>query len=367
VGRAGRAVARATVILLPGHEDRAVWEYFASLTFPPERTVRQVLAALRNSGGATSTAVLETHVDLRRARLEMMLKVLDVEGAVRRVGGGWTASGTEWRYDAERYDRVAEARRSEQDAMLEYSGSPACRMEFLRNALDDPGAAPCGRCDNCGGVVLPGTVDPHTLASAADRLQRPGIVVEPRLMWPGAMSNLGIDLKGRIPQDEQAGEGRAIARLTDLGWGGPLRELLRPDAADGELPVPLRRALAAVLDAWEFAAPCDSIAFVGSVGRPLLVGHLADGLSRYTGWPVVAEMHPRSDRSPATASVNSAQRLRAVHDRLVLETRQSPSGRRVLLVDDVTDSGWTLTVTARMLRRSGAAAVHPLVLAVASG
>ena len=46
VGRAGRAVEHAEVLLLPGPEDAAIWRYFASLAFPPEEQVRAVLAAL---------------------------------------------------------------------------------------------------------------------------------------------------------------------------------------------------------------------------------------------------------------------------------------------------------------------------------
>lgn len=45
---------------------------------------------------------------------------------------------------------------------------------------------------------------------------------------------------------------------------------------------------------------------------------------------------------------------------LQLATRPGP----ILLVDDLIDSGWTMAVVARMLRRSGAAAVLPLVLAL---
>src|SRR6266699_1769244 len=110
IGRAGRAVSRADVILLPGREDRDIWAYFASLAFPPERQVRATLAALAEAGRPLSTGVLETRVDLSRGRLESMLKVLDVDGAVRRVGGGWTATGQPWHYDAERYERVAAER-----------------------------------------------------------------------------------------------------------------------------------------------------------------------------------------------------------------------------------------------------------------
>jgi ATP-dependent DNA helicase RecQ len=38
----------------------------------------------------------------------------------------------------------------------------------------------------------------------------------------------------------------------------------------------------------------------------------------------------------------------------------------VLLVDDLVDSGWTLTMVARLLRQAGAPAVYPFALAVTS-
>ena len=129
------------MILLPGREDRDIWAYFASLAFPPERQVRATLAALAEAGRPLSAAALETHVDLSRGRLESMLKVLDVDGAVRRVGGGWTATGQPWHYDAERYERVAAERAREQQAMLDYQATDGCRMEYLRRQLDDPAAA----------------------------------------------------------------------------------------------------------------------------------------------------------------------------------------------------------------------------------
>jgi ATP-dependent DNA helicase RecQ len=122
----------------PGAEDEAIWRYFASLGFPSEEQVRQVLAVLVASPGPMSTAALEAHVDLRRTRLETMLKVLDVDGAVHRVQGGWTATGQPWAYDADRYARVSADRAAEQQAMREYAATDDCRMLFLRPQLDDP-------------------------------------------------------------------------------------------------------------------------------------------------------------------------------------------------------------------------------------
>src|SRR5690606_23990726 len=157
VGRAGRGVERAEVIALPGRDDKAIWSYFASLTFPERQVVEQVLDALA-SHGKLSTAALEPLVELSRSRLELVLKVLDVDGAVRQVRGGWEPTGRPWNYDAERYARVAAAREAEQAAMLEYLATSDCRMEFLLKQLDDPHAAPCGRCDNCTGKHWPAEV-----------------------------------------------------------------------------------------------------------------------------------------------------------------------------------------------------------------
>src|SRR5690348_10320956 len=116
VGRAGRGVDRAEVILLPGAEDQAIWDYFVSVGFPGEDHVRAALRTLAAAGEPMSTATLETRVELSRSRLEAMLKVLDVDGAAKRVRGGWIATGAEWHYDADRYLKVAETRRDEQRA-----------------------------------------------------------------------------------------------------------------------------------------------------------------------------------------------------------------------------------------------------------
>ena len=198
IGRAGRAADRAEVILLPGREDADIWAYFGSLAFPPERVVRAALAALAEAGRPLSTAALETRVDLSRGRLEMMLKVLDADGAVRRVSGGWAATGQAWAYDADRYARVAAERSREQQAMLGYVATSGCRMEYLRRELDDPAAQPCGRCDNCTGAALADAVSAAGAAAASDRLLRPGVEITPRRMWPTGMAG---PRRRRVRQD----------------------------------------------------------------------------------------------------------------------------------------------------------------------
>lgn len=361
VGRAGRGTSEATVVLLPQLEDRDIWAYFAGLSFPPEQLVRQTIDVLARSDRPLSTATLESYVELGRNRLEAMLKVLDVDGAVRRVQGGWEATGREWVYDAERYDRVRAAREREQAAMLAYLDSDVCRMRYLREQLDDPDAADCGRCDNCGGLSLTTAVSDEAVALASARLSRPGVAIEPRKMWPTALANLGLGLKGKIGSGPS--EGRAIARLTDLGHGQALRELFAEGVPDGPVPPSLAAGLMTVMKDWsaEWGERPVAIVHVESATRPQLVADLAAGLARVMQLPVVGTW-AIADPSvgPGRGATNSAQRVAAVTRRYELRA-DVPSGP-VLLVDDLVVTGWTLTVAAVALREAGASAVLPVAL-----
>ncbi|GAA4815920.1 DEAD/DEAH box helicase [Nocardioides caeni] len=374
VGRAGRgAVDSAEVVLLPAIEDRDIWRYFASLAFPAEDLVRQTLDVLAEEGRPMSTAGLEPRIDLTRTRLETMLKVLDVDGAVRRVRGGWESTGQPWSYDADRYARVSAAREAEQQAMIDYLGSDECRMRYLRRQLDDPEvlADPswtCGRCDNCGGMALSTEVSQAAVGAAAERLARPGVPIEPRKQWPSGLSSIGLGWSGRIKPPAE--EGRAIARLTDLGQGNALRELFRPDAdgraVDGPVPEGLARAMVAMLQDWR--PQVDAIVVCESERRPQLTTDLAAGLSRFLQVPVVgrwAIVDP--DVAPDRGATNSAQRVAAVARRsaLRLDAPDAVDDRRVLLVDDRLVTGWTLTLAGVALSEAGAAGVVPLVLGVA--
>ncbi|MFE1752504.1 RecQ family ATP-dependent DNA helicase [Streptomyces anandii] len=379
VGRAGRGVEHAEVLLLPGKEDEAIWEYFASLAFPAEDLVRRTLDVLARAQGPMSLPALEPLVELRRSRLETMLKVLDVDGAVRRVKGGWTATGRPWTYDTERYDWVARQRRTEQQAMREYAATTGCRMEFLQRRLDDDSAGPCGRCDNCAGARF--TADTSTAALDAARvdLGRAGVEVEPRRMWPTGLPAIGVDLKGRIPAAEQAWTGRALGRLSDIGWGNRLRPMLTSHAPDAPVPEDVARAVVGVLadwakgpGGWSSGAPDApprpvGVVTVASRTRPRLINSLGAHISEVGRLPLLGAVEYTGDANPVHRS-NSAQRLKALDGALTvppaLASALADSPGPVLLVDDYTETGWTLAVAARLLRRAGAQGVMPLVLTV---
>jgi len=248
-----------------------------------------------------------------------------------------------------------------------------CRLEHLRRELDDPDAAPCGRCDNCTGRHWPVSVSPSGADAARERLTRPGVKVEPRKMWPAGMSDLGIAASGKIGANLLAETGRVVGRLTDLGWGARLRTLLAVDPeagpADGPIPDDLLAAVVAVLAAWDWAARPAAVVCVPSRSCPRLVTGLGERIAAIGRIPCLGSLAYASDTS-TPRQFNSAQRLRTLWRDLVLPKPLAESVAQltgpVLLVDDRIETGWTMTVAAKLLREAGAPAVLPFALAASA-
>ena len=371
VGRAGRATANADVLLLPGVEDEAIWQYFATSSMPSQHKAEAVLNALNAAGGAPlSTPALESRVDLRRSPLELLLKVLDVDGAVRRVTGGWLATGAPWVYDSDRYERIGAARVNEQNAMLDYERITGCRMEFLQRALDDDTAVPCGRCDNCAAPWYPIDVLAEAASTASSALDRVGVAVEPRAQWPTGADRLGVTAKGRIDPADRVLPGRALARLTDLGWGNTLRAVFAPGTPDAPASAALLAACVRVLAEWGWAERPVGVVAMPSRAHPQLVASVAAELSRVGRLPLLGTLSLVGSGPTGESGGNSAYRLSSVWGAFEvgqeLATNLAGADGPVLLVDDLGDSRWTITVAGRLLRRAGAPAVLPFTLALRS-
>ncbi len=264
----------------------------------------------------------------------------------------------------ERYDRVAAARQDEQQLMVDYERTDACRMAFLQECLDDDSAVPCGRCDGCAGPWYPTDVPDTVVGAARERLQKVGTVIDARAQWPSGMDRLGVPVKGRIAADEQLEPGRALARLSDLGWGQRLREVLREDAppppsscgpASRSSPSGAGRSAR-----WPWSR-CPRARTRSSSGRsrPGWRRWGACATSARSTSPTVGRRARWAATAP-TAWPCLGPRRRRPGPRGAARRLPGP----VLLVDDVVSSRWSLTVAGRALRQAGAPAVLPLVLAV---
>jgi ATP-dependent DNA helicase RecQ len=354
VGRAGRGSASAQVVLVPTPTDGDIWAYFDATAMPPRHVVDDVLAALASSGPCT-VADLEGMVNLRRGRLEVLLKILDVEGAVDRDGSSWFRTDRPWVYDDERHQQLAAARRAEQDAMRRYATTSGCRLRFLREALDDPAASDCGRCDNCTGLALDTATDAARVTAAQHHLRGAVVRIEPRKQWPR-----GLDArKGRIGPELRPEEGRALAHGTDPGWSEVLAPLF--SGPDGPPDDDLLRGVAATLKAWDWGRRPTWVTWIPSRRRPLLVRGLAERLAQVGKLDLVdAVVRLRADAPPQDQMENSAVQAANVVDAFAFADDLPPGPG--LLVDDSLRSGWTMAVVAEGLRANGSGLILPFVL-----
>ena len=357
VGRAGRAVDRAVVVLLSGREDDDIWDYFLTTSLPIQADAEGLVGLLEQDGGWQTKTWIQGHLNTSPTRLDGLLKILEVEGAVERHGNEYRRTLNTWRFDADRVDMVRKQRIAEQEAMRVYATGIHCRMAYLQEELDDPNATACKRCDNCTQQRYDADVPRDIAAQAAAFLRSRPVILEPRRQWPGGIA------AGAIPRERQVTDGRALSRLGDGGWGDVILHCKRtgqpfPDDIVGGLVGLVRR--------WRPEPSPEWITYVPSLD-PMrqFVPVLAHQLGLQLGLPVVDAVRKTRHTEPQKFMQNSQQQLRNIWSAYDVDDMVRPSP--VLLVDDVADSRWTLTYVGNLLRRAGAGPVLPLTLARSRG
>ncbi len=355
VGRAGRALDSAYGVLLSGREDDEIVDYFIRTAFPPEAEMRAVLTAL-DGVDLASIYVLEQRLNLRRSRIQHILKLLEVDGAVAHEGQRYFRTLNPWQADTERIERVTALRRSELAHMRAYMTHDGCLMTYLTTALDDPAPLACGRCAPETGGLLPPTPNPELVRTAVDFLRRSDRPIEPRLQWP---ADAVPDLSGRIRQPNEPG--RTLAVYADAGWGRMVADgKYRDHRFDDEL---MAASVELVRRRWRPAPAPTWVTAIPSLRHPALVGDFAQRLAAALGLPC-HDVLAAADVPQQKEMQNSAQQVRNVAASLRV-TGACPTGP-VLLVDDIVDSRWTLTYAGWLLRHHGAGPVHPFALATAT-
>lgn len=358
IGRAGRALDDATVVLLGGSEDDEISEYFIQAAFPSVHDTEQVVSALAANEGLTRSE-LDGLVNFRHSRLAQILKILEVEGAVYRATEEqqqkYHLSAVEWVRDQARIDRVTQARRDEHRRMQVFLRTQRCLMRFLTEALDDSGAADCGRCANCTAPFVPSAASQSQLMqAAADYLRHAFLKVEPRKQLPEG---------GKIPKSERAEYGRALCYYGDQELGSLVRRgKYEVERFDDQL---VAAAVELVQDHWKPEPAPTWVAAVPSTRRTALVPDFARRVADRLGLPFRAALGKVGETPEQKTMDNSSFQFRNVESAFSVDASEVEDGP-VLLIDDMVDSRWTLTVCARLLRRAGAAAVYPLVLANSS-
>ena len=357
VGRAGRAIDEAVVVLLPSSADAGIWDHFATATIPDPRQMDAVLTELSSADpdDPPSAIALEASTGIRRTRVELMLKQLAVDGAVERIERGWRATDREWHYDAAHYEGIVATRRREADIMRAYTRGDRCLMALLVESLDDPDVGDCGRCSVCRGALSPGlseAADAETARAIAGELRLDAQELTPRKMWPGGV----FGAKGRIPTHLAAEPGRVLIHADAPEWADTLASARR---GDDDAVEQVCAAAVRTLSRWrsEWAARPE-VAVTLTITGSDLAGRVADHLATVGSLDRADQPLDAVEIDREASGAEEAARWRGAMG----PAPSGISGRVVLLVMDASRSGWPVTVAAAHLRDAGADRVLPLLI-----
>ncbi len=357
VGRAGRALDSAYGVLLSGQEESDITDWFIQTAFPTRQEVAEVLGALENEPNGLSVPELLSRVNLSKGRVEKTIALLSLEAPapIAKQGTKWqltaaTLSEAFW----ERAERLTRLRRDEHQQMQDYVCLPfGQHMGFLIGALDgDPSQA-----TEPALPPLPTTANAELVKAAVAFLRRTSLPIEPRKKWPdGGMPHYGV--KGLITSTYQAQPGKALCVWGDAGWGGLVRQ---GKYHDGHFSDDLVAACMKMIHEWNPQPAPTWLTCVPSLRHPDLVPDFARRLAAALGLPFHMVIAKRDARPEQKTMANSTQQARNIDGSLALNGQPIPHGP-VLLIDDMVDSRWTLTVSAWLLRKNGSGEVWPMAL-----
>ncbi len=361
VGRAGRAIDTAYGLLMGGDEDDDIANFFIDNAFPRESVIRDILDALESAPNGLTIPALEAAINLSRSQIEKALKILAIESPapVVRQEKTWRRTANPFCYNIEKVAQITALRRQEQQQMHDYIAGNRCLMRFLAEALDDINPRDCGRCATCTGrSILSRPPNPTTVKRALGFLQRTQLEIEPRKQWPtGGLPIYGLN--GNIRLGLRAETGMALCM-----WGDPvLGQLIKKGKYEHvNFDDTLVAALATAIGRWNPQPAPTWTTCVPSLTRPNLVPSLASRLAQALSLPFEPCIRKTKQNQLQKSMQNSSQQARNLDGCFEIVGRV-PSAP-VLLVDDIVDSRWTMTVLAALLRQKGVTAVFPVALAL---
>lgn len=361
VGRAGRGIDQAVGILMSGTEDQDIHDFFRNSAFPSEEHVYEILHALGHNDGL-STRGIEEKTNLRHGQIEKVLKLLSVESPapVIKVDSKWRRTAMVYAVDHARIAHLTSQREQEWAEVQTYITEANCKMAYLRHALDDQDPSPCGKCESClKKSIIDVSADAELAHRAASFLKQAEIPIQPKVQV-AANAFIKYGFKGNLPQNIRAQEGRVLSRWGDAGWG----KIVADNKHANHFGDDLVNAMSDMIKRWQPNPLPTWICCVPSRNHPNLVPDFAIRLSQVLGLPFINIVNKVRENEPQKLQQNRFHQCHNLDGAFSIE-QPVPNGP-VLLIDDIVDSGWTLTVIAALLQQNGSGPVFPLALASTS-
>ena len=362
VGRAGRAIPLAYGFLLSGAEDEQIHQFFRRGAFPKPDWVHSLLDLLDQHDGL-SVREIESYLNLRNSQIEKVLKFLSVEhpSPIFKIGSKWSRTTNPYSIDIEKISRLTNQRLTEWAEVQTFIEERGCLMQFLAIVLDDENPALCEKCENCLGVPIMDCVIEHdTGVRASLFLRHSEMPLQCKIqVAPGAFPEYGF--RGNLPENLRASAGKTLSRWGDAGWG----QTVKHNKNAGEFTEELADAVVDMITTRWGPEPVPVwVTCVPSNNHPILVPNFAQLVADRLGIPFHAVVTKVKGNAPQKNQENRFYQCSNLDG--VFNVSDITGTGPVLLIDDVIDSGWTMTVVSALLLRAGCSAVLPMALASSS-
>ncbi len=362
IGRAGRTQGMdAYCYMMTGEEDRDIQEYFINNAFPVEEEERKVIEAVEYDGasGAGRSELLRS-CNMNNKALDRSIMFLTNNGYIYYEDKKYYRTTKPYQFMGDEYDNVKETKRAEIEELDRFADTTDCYSMFVVTALNDNTAGPCGKCSNCLGHGILEGIEVPTMAEISEiqeRLNRIYIEIVPRKRWPETDPDFDSNTTIAVPNET----GLALCKYGDAGYG----QMVRHDKYND---VPFRDELveksAEVLQEKIGDAGYSVITNIPSA-RNTKVADFAKRLASRLGYTYMELLEVSGEGEQQKQMQNSTYQCANAKKKIRLKQGVNVPPR-VILVDDMVDSKWTLTVAGRLITLNGGESVFPFCLADSS-
>jgi len=345
IGRAGRdgEIAYAILLYNPEHDQELPLNFIEG-SKPSLMKYERVIAVTKKALLGRNEIIKATN--MKQTEVSVILSDLMEQGIVNEQQG----SSKKYFYnpdapepDFSKFELLRRSQLEELEKMINFTALKTCRMQYLCNYLGDESQGECGICDNDMHKVLPA----EPTEEIAQKLQEfretyfPVLEVETqrsKIVNGVAASYYGVSNVG------------AALHFSKYGGGGDFPDWL------------LVLTLKAYRKHYGNAA-FDLLLFVPPTKSGDLVRHFAEKVAAVLKISFSDKLKKNIHTEAQKLLHSGISKRDNVHGKFSYESPEEIAGKKILLVDDIFDSGYTVKEIGLYLTALGAEMIAPLVIA----
>ena len=362
IGRAARNIDKGYVILLRGGNDYKILNSYIDSSFPEEDDMIKVLDCF-NKLPWGKTYLTDTSarklINISGSRINKALRFLEFDGVVSRDKKKYSKTPKQFIYNGDHYREIINYKRRESNALNELFEYKGCINKFLINYLDDNSPIDCKNCCNClNKDIIDCSVNEYYYKIADSFITNDYIVI-----YPKHNCDLKVQDYGGWTVVNSMKNGIALSKYGEDGIGSIIGECKYSNPPK-EYPEAIYTKATKLLFPIIKEYGITHIAFVPSLNNNLME-IFANKLGYKLGLKVLNIFKKNSNILQKTMYNNEYQKKNA-EDNYSIKNDVVLNGISIIIIDDIVDSGYTLSCLGNKLMKAGAKNVVPFALADSS-